>query len=61
MTGRQLAAGTLATTWSYLHNTGDRRLSGITTAGTPDGPYNNLNQLSNLLGQRRLTCRRRLA
>jgi YD repeat-containing protein len=39
MTDRQLAAGTLATTWSYLSNTGDRRLSGINNVGLTAGQF----------------------
>jgi hypothetical protein len=30
---RQLTGSTLATSWSYLSNTGDRRLAGITSVG----------------------------
>ncbi len=33
ITSRQLASSTLATTWSYLTNTDDRRLSGINNVG----------------------------
>ncbi len=39
MTGRQLSASTLATTWSYLSNTGDRRLSGINNVGLTAGQF----------------------
>ena len=37
--GRQLAGSTLATTWSYLSNTGDRRLAGIANVGLSSGQY----------------------
>lgn len=33
MTQRQLSGSTLATTWSYLANSGDRRLAGISHVG----------------------------
>src|SRR4029453_13686219 len=33
ITSRQLASSTLATTWSYLTNTDDRRLPGINNVG----------------------------
>jgi RHS repeat-associated protein len=38
---RQLASSTLATTWSYLTNTGDRRLSGIANTGLTSGHFSN--------------------
>ena len=36
---RSLTGSTLATTWSYLPNTGDRRLSGVSTTGLSSGQY----------------------
>ena len=39
ITGRQLASSTLATSWSYLNNTGDRRLSGIGNVGLTAGQF----------------------
>jgi RHS repeat-associated protein len=38
---RQLASSTLATTWSYLPNTGDRRLAGIANTGLTAGQFSN--------------------
>jgi YD repeat-containing protein len=38
-TSRQLASSTLATTWSYLANTGDRRLAGIGNVGLTAGQF----------------------
>ena len=37
ITGRQLANSTLSTTWSYLPNSGDRRLAGISNVGLSSG------------------------
>jgi RHS repeat-associated protein len=37
ITSRQLANSTLATTWTYLPNSGDRRLSGTSTTGLSAG------------------------
>jgi len=37
--GRQLAGSTLATTWSYLPNSGDRRLAGIGNVGLASGQF----------------------
>jgi RHS repeat-associated protein len=37
ITSRQLASSTLATTWSYLGNTNDRRLAGIANTGLTAG------------------------
>ena len=37
--GRALASSTLATTWSYLTNTNDRRLSGISNVGLTAGQF----------------------
>ena len=37
--GRALASSTLATSWSYLTNTNDRRLSGISNVGLTSGQY----------------------
>ncbi len=39
ITSRQLASSTLATTWSYLPNSGDRRLAGISNVGLSSGQY----------------------
>ena len=39
ITSRQLVGSTLATTWSYLPNSGDRRLSGIGNVGLLAGQY----------------------
>jgi YD repeat-containing protein len=39
ITSRALASSTLATTWSYLTNTNDRRLSGIGNVGLTAGQY----------------------
>lgn len=39
ITSRQLASSTLATTWSYLTNTNDRRLSGINNVGLTSGHF----------------------
>jgi RHS repeat-associated protein len=39
ITSRQLASSTLATTWSYLTNTDDRRLSGINNVGLTSGHF----------------------
>ncbi|WP_300781037.1 hypothetical protein [Enhydrobacter sp.] len=41
LTSRTLAGSTLATTWSYLPNSGDRRLSGIDNTGLTAGQYSN--------------------
>ena len=41
ITSRQLAGSTLATTWSYLPNSGDRRLAGIDNTGLSSGQYSN--------------------
>ncbi len=38
-TSRQLASSTLATTWSYLTNADDRRLSGINNIGLTSGHF----------------------
>ncbi|MBS0522228.1 MAG: hypothetical protein JSS04_01230, partial [Proteobacteria bacterium] len=38
---RQLASSTLATAWSYLTNTGDRRLAGIANTGLTAGQFSN--------------------
>jgi RHS repeat-associated protein len=38
---RQLASSTLATAWSYLNNTGDRRLAGIANTGLTSGQFSN--------------------
>jgi RHS repeat-associated protein len=39
ITTRQLAGSTLATSWSYLPNSGDRRLAGINNVGLSSGQY----------------------
>jgi YD repeat-containing protein len=39
ITGRQLASSTLATSWSYLNNAGDRRLAGIGNVGLTAGQF----------------------
>lgn len=39
ITSRQLASSTLATDWTYLSNSGDRRPSGISTTGLSSGQY----------------------
>jgi RHS repeat-associated protein len=41
ITSRQLASSTLATTWSYLTNTNDRRLAGINNVGLVSGHFSN--------------------
>jgi len=41
LTSRTLASSTLATNWSYLPNTGDRRLSGIGNTGLTAGQFSN--------------------
>jgi YD repeat-containing protein len=41
LASRTLASSTLATTWSYLPNSGDRRLSGIANTGLSSGQYSN--------------------
>jgi RHS repeat-associated protein len=41
LTSRTLAGSTLATIWSYLPNSGDRRLSGIDNTGLAAGQYSN--------------------
>ncbi|MGO8866374.1 MAG: RHS repeat-associated core domain-containing protein [Alphaproteobacteria bacterium] len=39
ITGRTLASSTLATSWSYLSNSGDRRLAGIGNVGLSNGQF----------------------
>ena len=41
LTSRTLASSTLATNWSYLPNSGDRRLSGIGNTGLTAGQFSN--------------------
>ena len=41
LTSRTLASSTLATNWSYLPNSGDRRLSGISNTGLTAGQFSN--------------------
>lgn len=42
ITSRTLASSTLATSWSYLTNTNDRRLSGINNTGLTAGQFSNV-------------------
>jgi RHS repeat-associated protein len=44
---RQLASSPLATTWSYLPNSSDRRLSGISTTGLSSGQYTTFQYTTN--------------
>ncbi|KWU24671.1 MULTISPECIES: RHS repeat-associated core domain-containing protein [Burkholderia] len=44
---RQLAGASLGTTWSYLPNSGDRRLSGVNTTGLSSGQYTTFQYTSN--------------
>lgn len=44
---RQLASSSLGTIWSYLPNSGDRRLSGISTTGLSSGQYTTFQYTSN--------------
>ena len=39
VTTRQLASSTLSTAWTYLPNSGDRRLAGISNVGLSSGQY----------------------
>ena len=41
ITQRQLASSTLATSWSYLANSGDRRLAGIANVGLSASQFSN--------------------
>ncbi len=41
ITARQLASTTLATNWSYLPNSGDRRLASINDTGLTAGQFSN--------------------
>jgi YD repeat-containing protein len=41
ITSRELTGSTLATTWSYLPNSGDRRLAGIDNVGLSSGQFSN--------------------
>jgi RHS repeat-associated protein len=41
LSGRQLANSNLSTTWSYLGNTGDRRLAGINNSGLSAAQFSN--------------------
>jgi len=45
---RQLVNSTLATTWSYLPNSGDRRLAGINNTGLSSGQYSNFSYTTNV-------------
>lgn len=47
LTSSSLANSTLATTVSYLPNSGDRRLSGVSTTGLSSGQYTNFAYTSN--------------
>ena len=47
---RVLTGTTLATSWSYLPNSGDRRLAGITNAGLSSSQTSNFGYTSNALG-----------
>lgn len=48
---RQLASSSLATTWSYLPNSGDRRLSGVSSVGLSAANYTTFQYTSNAVGQ----------
>ena len=50
LTSRALAGTTLATTWSYLPNSGDRRLSGIASTGLVSSETSSFTYTSNDLG-----------
>lgn len=47
---RALTGATLSTSWSYLPNSGDRRLSGITDVGLASGQTSTFTYTSNALG-----------
>ncbi|WP_332772049.1 RHS repeat-associated core domain-containing protein [Phenylobacterium sp.] len=47
ITSRQLASSNLATTWSYLPNSSDRRLASISTTGLTAGQYSTFAYASN--------------
>jgi RHS repeat-associated protein len=44
---RQLAGSTLSTAWSYLPNSGDRRLAGISNVGLASGQYSTYQYTTN--------------
>ncbi|MDE2515961.1 MAG: hypothetical protein KGL12_08040 [Rhodospirillales bacterium] len=50
LTERALTGTTLSTVWSYLPNSGDRRLSGITDVGLSSGQTSSFAYTSNALG-----------
>jgi RHS repeat-associated protein len=47
ITSRQLASSSLATAWSYLPNSGDRRLSEVSTTGLSSGQYSTFQYTTN--------------
>lgn len=49
--GRSLDGSSLATTWSYLPNSGDRRLSGIANTGLASGQHTNFTFTTNVINQ----------
>jgi RHS repeat-associated protein len=51
VTARALSGSSLATTWSYLPNSGDRRLSGVSTTGLSAGQYTTFAYTSNAANQ----------
>lgn len=51
ITGRQLASSNLATSWSYLSNANDRRLSSVSTTGLTSGQYSTFQYLSDSTNQ----------
>ena len=51
ITSRALASSSLATTWTYLPNSGDRRLASITTTGLSSGQSTGFQFISNAEGQ----------
>ena len=50
LTSRALTGTTLATTWSYLPNSGDRRLAGIASVGLSSGQSSSFTYTSNDVG-----------
>jgi RHS repeat-associated protein len=51
MTNRQLGGSNLATTWTYLTNTGDRRLQSVSTTGLSAGQFSSFQYNSNAENQ----------
>jgi YD repeat-containing protein len=51
ITSRALSGSSLATTWTYLPNSGDRRLAGIANAGLSSGQYTNFTFTTNVINQ----------